>query len=643
MLIAVPAVAGLFFWSWRVKQKLMRQFVTARLFDTLVFGYSAQRQKVRLCLLVAAVAALLFALARPQWGYAWEEAHVKGLDIIVALDTSRSMLAQDVAPDRLEKAKLAVYDLMRLAKNDRLGLVVFAGNAFLQTPLTLDDQAFRQGLDAVNVGIIPQGGTSLSSAIRTSLEAFEKGNDNHKVLVLFTDGEDHDADTETMAAAKEAADAGMHIFTIGVGTPAGELIRVTDDQGNASYIKDEDGNVVKSHLNQPLLEQIATVTHGFYLPLQGADPMSTLYAQGLAPLPTNEGATRQARIPLERYKWPLSFAILCLVLEFLIPESPRRIRRNETSAASSKTTLQQTAVMVCVLFLTLAAKASPSDAYHDYQNGKYKSAFEEYNRLSGINSNDYRLHYDAGDAAYKAKELEKAEQQFNETLASPTVVPDVQTQERTHYNLGNTQFHLGETLKDSDEKEARWGQAVTNYMQALQLAHQLNTNDVEAQNNLAYVQQQLQQLKQQQQQQNKDQDKDKKDNKDQQNQDNKQNQQNQDQKDKKDQKQQQQNQQQQSGKNQKSGQDKKDQEEKKRQREQAKKDQEKKEREQQAQQAKQGEKKDQQQEQQPTEPGQMTPEEARQILNSDKDGEKALIFQPTNQPATSQPGKFKNW
>src|SRR5580658_2843162 len=237
---AVPVLAGFLYWSWRVKQKLVLQFVHARLLSSLTLGVSRAREKIRMALLVAAVAGILVALARPQWGFAWEEAKQQGLDIIVAIDTSRSMLARDVQPNRLEKSKLAVMDLMRLAKSDRMGLVVFAGAAFLQAPLTLDEQAFQQAVDAVSVGIVPLGGTSLSSAIHTTLEAFEKGNDNHKVMVLFTDGEDHDVDTETMAAVKEAAEAGMRIFTIGVGTPEGELLQVADEQGNNSFIKDDE-------------------------------------------------------------------------------------------------------------------------------------------------------------------------------------------------------------------------------------------------------------------------------------------------------------------------------------------------------------------------------------------------------------------
>jgi Ca-activated chloride channel family protein len=629
LLVALPAAAALFYWSWRVKQKLIRQFIQARLLAGLLVGVSPRRQAFRLALLAAALAGVLLALARPQWGFAWEEAKQKGLDIIIAVDTSRSMLAQDVAPNRLEKAKLAAFDLMKQARNDRLGLVAFAGTAFLQSPLTLDDQAFRQGVEALNVGIIPQGGTALSAAIRTSLKAFEKSEDNHKVLVLFTDGEDHDADTETLAAAEEAAQAGMHIFTIGVGTPEGELLRVKDDQGNFSFIKDEDGNVVKSRLNEKLLRQIATEANGFYLPLRGADPMATLYKDGLAPLPKTEATTRLTRVFRERYHWFLAFAVICLLLEFLLPESPRS-RRPEAIPSPARAALQKAAAALCFLLMALTGQASPSGAFRDYQAGDFKAAFDEYSRLSQQNTNDYRLHYDAGAAAYRIKQLEKAEKQFNATLASPDVIPDLLTQEHTYYNLGNTEYRLGEPVPEPDKKEQRWQQAIDSYTQALRL----NTNDLDAKNNLAYVKHKLEELKQQQQQQQKQQNKNQKDqknNKDQQNRQNQQNQQNQDQKN-------QQNQQQQ---DKKSDQQKKD-EEKARQ-EQAKKDQEKKEQEAQAQEGEKKDKSQQEAQQAAAAPGQMTPQEARQLLDEQKDEEKVLIFAPENQPVTTQSGKIKDW
>ena len=625
---AVPALAGFLFWSWRVKQKLVLRFVPSRLVSNLTVGVSPAREKVRLALLLAAAAGIFLALARPQWGFAWEEAKQQGLDIIAAIDTSRSMLARDALPNRLGAAKLAVIDLMRLATSDRMGLVVFAGDAFLQAPLTLDDQAFQQAVAAVSVGIVPVGGTSLSSAIRTSLAAFEKGNENHRVLVLFTDGEDHDADTDTMAAAKEAAEAGMRIFTIGVGTPEGELLQAADEKGSSSFIKDEDGNVVKSHLNQTLLQQIATVASGFYLPLRGANPMEVLYARGLAPLPKTQETTRLTRVYRERYHWFLGFAVLCLVAEALLPERARPRSRRAPAPAPA---LRKIAAALALLFLPLSGSGSPSSAFHDYQSGDFKSAFEEYNRLAQKKTNDYRLHYDAGAAAYKSKELEAAQKQFNAALNAPDIISDPLNQQRTYYNLGNTLYQMGQPLPDPDKKKELWQQAIENYASAVHL----NTNDIDARNNLAYVRRQLEELKKQQQQQQQQQNKDQKDK---QKQDQQQQQkQNQNQKDQKDQKQQQHQQQQ----GQKSEQQKK--EEEKARQEQARKDQEKKEQQAQASPGDQKDKQDQNGEQTAAAEARMSPQEARKLLDELKDDSKVLLFSPTNRPVSTQPGKFKDW
>ena len=217
---------------------------------------------------------LIVALARPEWGYDLEQVEQRGLDIVVAIDTSKSMLAEDIAPNRLERAKLAALELMQQAKSDRMGLVAFAGEAFLQCPLTVDDTAFRQSVQALDVNTIPEGGTAMAEAIGTALDAFKEG-DNYKVLVLFTDGEDHDSGA--LEAAKNAAKAGLRIFTVGIGSAQGAFLRIKNSDGQPDYIRDENGNVVQSRLNEPLLRQIAAAANGFYLPLRGADTIDALY------------------------------------------------------------------------------------------------------------------------------------------------------------------------------------------------------------------------------------------------------------------------------------------------------------------------------------------------------------------------------
>jgi Ca-activated chloride channel family protein len=322
LLVFPPALVAFFWWSSRKRKVLMAQFIQSRLLPGLVAGISPLRQKVRFGCLVLAVGLVLLALARPQWGFAWQEVKQRGVDIVVAIDTSKSMLAQDIAPNRLARAKLAALDLMRLAKSDRLGLVAFAGNAFLQCPLTIDDAAFSQSVDALDVNTIPQGGTALAEAIEAALTAFKEG-ENHKILVLMTDGEDHDSGA--VEAAKKASELGLRIYTIGIGTTEGELLRVRDAQGNTDYIRDEQGNVVKSHLNEPLLREIATETGGFYLPLRGAKTMEMLYEhdQGIAKLPRSEHQDKLVKQYQERFQWPLAAAILLLLTEMLLPERKR--------------------------------------------------------------------------------------------------------------------------------------------------------------------------------------------------------------------------------------------------------------------------------------------------------------------------------
>ncbi len=320
LLVFPPAMVAFFWWSARKRRQLMGQFIQDRLLSGLTVGVSTGRRKLRLAALVLAVACLILTLARPQWGFEWEKAQLRGLDIVVAIDTSKSMAAQDIAPNRLERAKLAALDLMKAAKSDRLGLVAFAGAAFLECPLTIDDGAFEQSVQALNVHIIPVGGTAIAPAIETALKAFKKG-ENYKVLVLFSDGEDHDSGA--LDAAKKAAKAGLRIYTVGVGTAEGDLLRVTDQQGHTDYVRDAQGNVVKSHLHEALLRQIADVTKGGYLHLQGPGGIDTLYEEGPAKLPKSEHEARLLKRYHERFEWPLGAAIWLLVAEELFPERKR--------------------------------------------------------------------------------------------------------------------------------------------------------------------------------------------------------------------------------------------------------------------------------------------------------------------------------
>jgi len=490
LLVFPPALIAFFWWSFRTRQILMTQFIQARLLPGLVSGISDTRQKIRLCCLVLAVVGIIVALARPQWGFIWEEVKIRGVDIVVAIDTSKSMLAQDIAPNRLTRAKLAALDLMQLAKADRLGLVAFAGNAFLQCPLTIDDSAFRQSVEAIDVNTIPQGGTAVAEAIETAQTAFKEG-DNHRVLVLMTDGEDHDSGA--LEAAQKAAQAGLKIFTVGIGTADGELLRIKDAQGHEDYVRDEQGNVVKSHLNERLLQEIASATDGgFYLPLRGAKTMDTLYEQGLSKLPKSEHQQKLVKRFEERFQWPLGISILLLLIEIILPERKRESKQGLPLDRPAKAVLQGAASLFLMLVVTATGFASTSSALREYKAGKYDEALKEYEQLLQRKSDDPRLHFNAGAAAYRNQQFDEAAKQFNQAVASP----DLKLQELSYYNRGNAEYWLGMKNSDPGKRTEAWEKSLKDY----ELSMKLNPQDGDARFNHEFVKKRLEELKQQQQQ-----------------------------------------------------------------------------------------------------------------------------------------------
>jgi Ca-activated chloride channel family protein len=474
LLLVIPPVLAVFFaWSLRERARLLAQFIHTRLLENLVVGVSPQRLKLRFGLAILAVALLIFTLARPQHGFELEQVEQRGLDIVVAVDTSKSMLATDIAPNRLTRAKLAALELMQKATTDRLGLVAFAGDAFLECPLTTDNTAFQQSVQELDVNTIPQGGTALREAINTALTAFkEKG--RFKAMVLLTDGEDND--TGAVEAAQAAAKAGMKIFTVGIGTTEGDLL-------DPNLVRDENGNAVKSHLNEALLQQIAQITGGFYVPLRGAAMIDALYDRGLSGITQGKGNEKVVRRYHEWFQWPLGLAILVLLAEFFFPERVASRRGAKPPAMPAAALL----VFAALLAGSHPVQATPAEALHYYREGNYTNAIREYERLAETDTNDLRLVFNAGDAAYRATNFDEAVKDFKWV----TLSPDLRLQQAAFYNLGNTQFRQGQLAKDLDGMQTIWEEAITNYSRAVQL----NRQDTNAAANLAFVQAQVDYIK----------------------------------------------------------------------------------------------------------------------------------------------------
>ena len=314
-LALVPALAAFLVWARRRRRRDLETFVAAGLLPVVSPDVDPRRRTTRGVLLVLTTLLLALALGGPMWGFHWEEVHREGIDLVVAIDTSRSMLSTDVKPNRLARAKLAVQDLLGRLKGDRIGLVAFAGTAFPQCPLTLDRNAFAQSLDAIEVGIIPRGGTSLSAAIDVRLDTFEGRQGKNQALVLITDGESNEGDLK--ASTQKAVERGVKIYTVGIGTTEGELIPNED----GGYVKDRSGQVVKSRLDEATLKQLAVDTGGVYLHAAGPSMgLTELYDDYIAKMDTRELASTLEKRYEQRFQIPLGLAIVCFLAEWLVGE-----------------------------------------------------------------------------------------------------------------------------------------------------------------------------------------------------------------------------------------------------------------------------------------------------------------------------------
>ncbi|MFC1485295.1 VWA domain-containing protein [bacterium] len=262
-LILIPIFALLFIVAWNGKKKRLSIFGDYNVVKTLIPFDIWERQKLKLVIVLFALLFLIIGLAGPQFGTRITEVKRKGVDVVIAIDTSLSMLAEDIKPDRMSEAKRQLGNLIKLLEGNRVGIIAFAGTSFLQCPLTLDLNSAKLFLDFIDIGIVPQQGTELGSAIRLAAKTFHSKERKHKALVILTDGEDHES--QPIKAAEEAKKEGVKIFTIGFGRKDGEVIPLKDARGKTvDYKKDRAGKTVVTKLDENLLKRIAMTTGGKY-------------------------------------------------------------------------------------------------------------------------------------------------------------------------------------------------------------------------------------------------------------------------------------------------------------------------------------------------------------------------------------------
>src|SRR5215472_13551158 len=493
-LLAGLAACAALVWQFRRFDQRQRvaltQFASARLLSKLASSISTSRKLAKRVLFTLGTAFIFVALARPQAGFEFQDTHRKGLELLFAVDTSKSMLAQDVKPDRLTRAKLAVTDLVTRLNGDGVGLIAFAGSSFLQCPVTLDYDAFRESLDALDVNVIPRGGTDIASAIHEAEAVFKTRTAADKILILITDGEDLGG--EAITAAQSAAKNGVKIYTVGVGSTTGELVPVPSENGGTDFAKDENGRPVKSHLDETTLKKIAETTGGMYQPLgaQG-EGLTNIYERDLTSFTRQDLKAREARIPLEKFHWALLAALVCFIGELLIGN------RRRTSIPQLRTAT--TAAALLLLAGLTGTQASPQSAEQAYQKGDFAKSQQDYAAIAAKEPAKAELQFNTASAAYKAGDYTQAASGFEKSLKTE----QVPLQQEAYYNLGNTKYRLGQKIEKENPQETikAWEEAVKSYDAALQI----KAGDAEAKHNRDFVQQRIEQLKKEEEQKQQDQ------------------------------------------------------------------------------------------------------------------------------------------
>lgn len=474
-------LAGFYLWSFNRRKQLLEKFASKDLISELAGSLNIKARKLKTIFILIGLLSAAVSLMRPQWGFEWEEVKRKGLDIIIAIDTSKSMLAEDVKPNRLERSKLAVKDLLKKLNGDRIGLIAFSGSAFLQCPLTVDYNGFMLSLDSLDTDIIPRGGTSISSAIRETVKAYGKAKREYKAVVLITDGEDNEGGA--LKEAKAAAKEGVQIFCIGIGTKEGELISIVSEDGQKTYLKDKEGNFVKSRLDESLLKDIALSTNGSYIKASGAEfGLDWIYGNKLSKMEKQEFGAKMHKRYEERFQWTLLLSFLLLLAEPFISER-KKIEKLMPGRLAARQLKGMSFFLIWFMFLTIFSFITPI-CYCEEQHQKKQTKVMNKEPATDIGF------YNNGVKNYKDSGFDEAIESFTKALTTE----NSKLEGYAYYNIGNSKYRLGQKRQSADPASAVkfYDEALEYYRKALQV----DENDKDAKFNYEFVNQELKLLKQ---------------------------------------------------------------------------------------------------------------------------------------------------
>lgn len=509
-LAAIPLLLLLKIVAGRSRESSIHRMVAANLRSRLVFGSRPALGWLVFITEIVGFTLIALAAAQPRYGYIEQETYTEGRNVIIAIDTSRSMLARDLEPDRLTRSKLAAQDLINALPGERIGLMAFAGSAYMQAPLTLDHAAVQESIDQLDIYSSRTGGTNLGECIRTALKTFKENQASQSAIVIFTDGDDLEG--TALDAAQEAADKGVIIVPVGVGSAQGSIIPDTESNVADQFIRDESGQLVKSRLDINAMETIASITNGIFINLNSQTMNSAIVKSMLGRLEASATETKSKRVPFERYQWPLTAGLVLLVLGFI----STLFRRNSSYAPAA------VAIAIFTLLPVPDAAAAPvktAEAIAAYREGNYEQSAKLFQEVIKNENPTPEMFYASGAANYKSENFDEALKAFTRSLTSD----DSSLRENSHYNIGNTLFRRGEhrlqpkksaegktTAPPVDEVIAEWENAIAHYDDTLSL----NPDNTSATKNLDIVKKRIEQLKQQQEQQKKSEEKKDEDKKD---------------------------------------------------------------------------------------------------------------------------------
>ena len=430
LLLVLPAAAVLLTIGWRMRKRARMNWA-GQLFARLAPGYDPQREWVKIALVLAAWALVALALARPQWGGEMVMMKRRGIDLMIAVDVSASMLAEDLRPNRLEHAKREIADLVNRMQGDRIGLIAFAGEAYTVCPLTLDHGTVLLLVETLNITSVSTPGTNIASAIARARSAFAAGQERHKALVLVTDGESHEG--QVMAEAKEAEKEGLVIYTIGIGSVEGEPIPERDEGGGVGgYRKDKSGHVVNTRLDETTLAEVASTTRGKYFRGTPQGLELSAVTEELQHMEKKELEGRVGTSYEERFQWPLGLAILLLAIEFVLPA--RRRRRTPDLGVAG---------LLCAMMLTAGvprqAATRNRDATKAFSEQHYGEAVEKYTEALTHAPESGGISYNLGNALHQEQRLDEAAKALSRAAQSE----DPGLRHQSLHNLGNTFYRMG--------------------------------------------------------------------------------------------------------------------------------------------------------------------------------------------------------